>query len=423
MRRALSSIRFLFLGALAVSGWSARADDTTSYAVPLAALSELRSRLYADGVGFQFGYTPEIAYNVQGGGRHLTRNAEEFTLGASFNLEKLIALPNSTFQMTITERDGKNLSADAHLRTLQQVQEIYGGGQTWRWTQFWYDGIFFNHRLDLKLGRLGVGEDFMSFSCKFENLTFCGSLPGNIVSTWYNWPVSQWGARVKINLVRDWYIQAGAYQVNPSYLQTDNAFKPDDPSGRAGTLAPVELGWTPKFGRGELPGAYRVGVWYDDSSQPDVDQTPLVSSPGLKPLILHHENGYYAMMQQKITAVEGNSRRGLTLFANFVRASEDTAHIDQLVSLGLFYRGLFNTRPGDELGFGVGRTRVNSRLGLHLPEPVSLAHSEFPMELYYGVKAATWLTLRPNVQYIRNPGGFDYASCVVVIGLKANVNF
>ena len=419
--------RSLFLFTFAGLSLCARAEYVDFDNGPFGDWSGLHARLYEHGVSFRIGYIPEVAYNAQGGDKHLTRNAEQFTFALSFDLEKLVGMRNSTFQAVITERDGSNLSADARLGTLQEVQEIYGRGQTWRWTRFWYDGGFLNGAVDLKLGRLSAGENFMSFSCTFQNLSFCGSLPGNIVSTWYNWPVSQWGARLKLNFARQTYLEVGAYQVNPSYLQTNNGLKLNDPSGRIGTLMPVEVGWTPKWGKAELPGAYRAGVWYDDSDSPDVylaaDGAPLASSPGMQPLIRHHETGGYAMLQQQVTAVHGDLRRGLTLFANFVRASRDTARIDQLIDLGLFYTGPLSVRPQDDLGFAVGRTRVNSHAA-NLPGPgesTSAAGSEYPAELYYSVVATPWLTLRPNVQYIWHPGGLNTNPNVVVIGLKAIV--
>jgi porin len=429
--------RFLFLSAACCLSLSAKADDAhaPSYSESFLDFRALRARLADDGVRFRIGYTPELAYNAQGGDRHLTRNAEQFMFGLQLDLEKLLGIPTSIFQMVITERDGKNLSADANLGTLQQVQEIYGRGQTWRWTRFWYDGTYLDGGLDVKLGRLGVGEDFMSFSCSFQNLSFCGSLPGNIVSTWYNWPVSQWGSRVKVKFWKQAYVQVGAYQVNPSYLQTSNAFKLNNPSGRIGTLLPAELGWTPKLGSLELPGAYRIGVWYDNSDLPDVhfaaDGTSLALRPGLQPLVRHHETGGYAMLRQQVTAVGDNPGRGLTLFANYVTASHETATIDQLINLGVFYAGPFNARPQDDLGFAVGRTRANRRavdwqMNLSAPGQGGSAFvrgSEYPAELYYSIVVASWLTLRPNVQYVRHPGGLDNGPNVVVLGLKANVTF
>ena len=76
--------------------------------------------------------------------------------------------------------------------------------------------------LDWKVGRLGVGEDFASFACDFQNLTFCGSDPGNLVGNYiFNWPVSQWATRLKVALDDFGYVQIGAYDINPKYLNTD----------------------------------------------------------------------------------------------------------------------------------------------------------------------------------------------------------
>ena len=120
---------------------------------------------------------------------------------AMLDLEKLFGLKQATFKLAITDRNGDNLSSDANLQSLQQVQELYGRDQTWRWTQFWYQQKYLDGLVTWKIGRITEGEDFAAFSCEFTNLTFCGAQPGNIVgSYWYNWPVSQWATDVKISL-------------------------------------------------------------------------------------------------------------------------------------------------------------------------------------------------------------------------------
>ena len=97
------------------------------------------------------------------------------------------------------------------------IQEVYGRGQTWHMTQFWLNQSFLDNRVQWKIGRLTVGEDFASFSCDFQNLTFCGAQPGNLVgSYWVNWPTSQWATRLKVSTSEQTYVQAGVYQVNPN---------------------------------------------------------------------------------------------------------------------------------------------------------------------------------------------------------------
>src|SRR6185295_4920291 len=124
------------------------ADEVSPNQGVLGDWGGLRTQLYQKGVDFQLGFTTEAAYNTQGGDEKLLRNADQFNFGATFDLNKLVGLSGGTFQMTITDRNGDNLSADANLGTLMQVQEIFGRGSTFRWTQFWYDQLLFDKVVD-----------------------------------------------------------------------------------------------------------------------------------------------------------------------------------------------------------------------------------------------------------------------------------
>ncbi|WP_447413072.1 carbohydrate porin, partial [Clostridium perfringens] len=81
----------------------------------------------------------ESGYNFAGGTRNLLRETGQFDVGALLDLEKLAGLKGGAFQATVTWRRGDNLTADAGINALQQVQEIYGRGQTVRVTQLWYE--------------------------------------------------------------------------------------------------------------------------------------------------------------------------------------------------------------------------------------------------------------------------------------------
>ena len=79
------------------------------------------------------------------------------------------------------------------------------------------------------------------------------------------------------------------------------------------------------------------------------------------------------------------------------------------------------SRPLDEVTFALARTNVNARALLALAPGAARPDAEYAAELAYCIHAIDWLTLRPNVQYIANPGGFRDARDVVVIGLKASL--
>jgi porin len=395
-----------------------------------------RSDLYNDGIDFNVGYTTETAANLQGGTGQLVRYTDQLTFGTTLDLQKLAGLNNAKFQFTITDRNGRNLSDDGELDSLQQVQEVFGRGQTWRLTQLWYNQTYFNDVLDLKIGRLTEGEDFAAFSCEFMNLTFCGAPPGNLVGDyWFNWPVSQWAERLKANIAGFGYVMAGAYQVNPTYLTDKGAINFGSPAGTTGALIPVEIAWLPSFGSSvRLAGSYKFGAWYNTSDTADpVENTDgqLLALDGGMPLKHNGAWGAYLNVQQKLTNPSTvDPDRGLSAFFNFTYADPQTATLDNQIALGLFYTGLFDSRPKDRIGIAIGRTHVSGRVadseeaqnaaGLG---PVDVQHSEYAAEIYYNVNVYNGVYLQPDLQYVHNPGGIEQNTDAIILGLKTHVDF
>jgi porin len=394
--------------------------------------NELRSGLREGGIDLRVGYTSETATNVQGGDKELWRYADQWTFAATFDLTRLLAIDQAQFRIAITDRNGRDLSADAHLDDLQQVQEVYGNNETWYWTQFWYDQQYLDGKLDWKIGRLTEGEDFAAFSCEFLNFTFCGAAPGNIAgSFWYNWPVSQWATRLKVDVAGFGYVQVGAFEVNPDYLMTRYALDLADPPRATGVLAPLEIGWLPTFGRFE--GSYKIGAWYNSSKAPDVVENtngrPLALDGGL-PLIRHGEyGGYFNFLQRLTDAFTGDSTRGVRVFLNGVYADRRTSTLDSQIAAGALYTGPSTSRPDDEVGLAIGRTHVNSRVGdVETLEnvmgrgPVGVQNSEYVGELFYKVQATRCLALRPDVQYVHDPGGIAKNTNDLVVGVRVSVH-
>jgi porin len=395
----------------------------------------LRSRLRRAGLELSVGWTTETAYNARGGDRDIARYTDQFAFQAMLDLDRLLGLPDAKLQITFTDRNGDNLSDDARLGTLQQVQEVYGRGQTWRLTQLWYNQTYLNSLVDWKVGRLTVGEDFASFDCDFMNLTFCGSQPGNIVGDyWYNWPVSQWATRLKLNLPAATYAQVGVYQQNPGFLESHDAYLPNNPSGTKGALVPVELGWKPTLAGGTLAGSYKLGVWYNTASAHDVFEDKEGEPQVLTGRAFARRQGRYGLylnVEQQLTRPSAaDPKRGLSVFLNAAQADKRTSTLDNQVAAGLLYVGPFAARPLDGLGLAVGRTEVNDRVtrGQRLQNkaglgPVPIQGPEYAAELFYSLHVIRGMTLRPNVQYVHDPGGTSENSDAVILGLKTVIDF
>lgn len=398
-----------------------------------------RTELLQEGVDFRFNYLMETASNLAGGYNTSTtaRYSDQQTFGVDFDLQKLLDWKNAEIQLTITNRDGQNLSgqvADPRTGMLSSTQEGYGRGETWRLTQFWLRKGLFGDMLDIKAGRVTVGEDFDNVDSKFQNFAFstgaqAGHWRGN---HWYNWPVSQWGGRLRINFTPEVFMQVGFYNQNQyNYNRGDGfrfEFRPTE-----GNLVPVELGWKPQFGADKLPGNYRLGYYYSSTNDNVYGSWRRGGFENTA-----HSYGGYLLAQQQLTTQGGSRNRGISLILQAVLNDHQTAKTDNYQSIVLTWRGPFDARPQDEIGLGVGRIHINStysrmrsnqnnlhgEIDYNSPAYIPVQDgSEYNYEVYYNLQATKWLQIRPNLQYISAPGAVRQVDDALVGGLSANISF
>ncbi|MBV4537634.1 MULTISPECIES: carbohydrate porin [Pseudomonas] len=403
-----------------------------------------RTELLEQGYDFTLGYTGEMGSNLHGGYDHdrTARYSDQFTFGSHLDLEKILGWHDTEVQLTITERHGQNISNDRindpRVGGFTSAQEVWGRGQTWRLTQMWIKQKYFDGALDVKFGRFGEGEDFNSFPCDFQNLAFCGSQVGNWVGgIWYNWPVSQWALRVRYNLSDSLYAQVGVFEQNPSNLESGNGFKLSG-SGTQGAVMPIELVWSPRVNG--LKGEYRAGYYYSNAKAQDVlkdsnGQPAAISGAAYRSSSSKH--GMWLGVQQQVTSLASDQSRGLSLFANATVHDKKTNAIDNYVQAGVVYKGPFDARAKDDIGFALARVHVNpgyrknARLANQVaglddydnPGFLPVQDTEYSAELYYGIHLADWLTVRPNLQYIRHPGGVSQVDDALIGGLKIQSSF
>ncbi|MFH7348917.1 carbohydrate porin [Acinetobacter variabilis] len=383
-----------------------------------------RTELAQQGVKFEANLLTDTAYLADGG---RNEGADPLTsaqlwLGTQLDMEKLAGWDGVTVRAVATARQGQSTS----VRDLQgdaaqwaNVQGTFGrGNQDSRLTELSIEKNYKDQGLSIKAGRLGLGMDFNVMACDFASTAFCaaqmGKWQGNI---WMNTPVAQWGARVKQQLNSDVAVQVGVYEFNPDNgngtkegqgwsLDTDNA---------DGVTIPAEVIWTPKSLVNGLPGSYRVGGMYNTAD--DVANQKDVANP------TDAKNRTFAgwlAVEQQLTST-GSGRQGLHSFANFTWHDRDTNKVDNSQQLGLKYIGLVDSQPNDILGLAVNRVHVNDRFADS--RPVYDASAEYNIELNYSYNATKWLMLRPNLQYVINPGSSNQVDNALVLGLTTRVIF
>lgn len=423
---------------LCTSAWSAQA------AAPLAESSGdffhrttlagdwngARALLAERGVSFVGSEVVDAVYNTSGGTHDAGRAAGQFLLGITVDTEKAWGHPGGKLQLTVTNRHGNNLAVDTGMGLLQPMQSIYGRGEIWRLTDFWYEQSFNEGATALKVGRLTHGEDYGATPCgNISNVTLCGPASSQIVGTYlYNSPVSSWGMRLRQRIAPQLHLNIGVIESNPDNLRDSHGFYLRH-AGATGTIYAAELQWTPVFGaRRDLPGTYKVGGWYDTSNADDISRDPNGAYPwasGLAAARVGHHAGVHANVQQQLIAPREDGAHGLSVVANLALADRATNKLRGKAAVILSYSGPLPGRPQDDVTFGVGQVFVNSRVTASqaAQNAVELRsgspqRAETAAELNYGYKVSPALTLRPGVQFVRHPGGRRDQQDVVAASLK-----
>lgn len=397
----------------------------------LGTFGGVRDDLYRAGIRMDGSFDYQTSTNLQGGPYQSLRGAGQLAVRSAVDMDRLAGLAGGTFNVALTYRFGRGLTADQQFGVLQQTEEVFGRGRIPRLTQLSYTQRF-GEFVDLKFGRLPVSSDFAGFACEFQNLTFCGNQPGNLVGNyWYNWPISQYAARLRLGNTSTGYLMAGIYQVNPRDLQDGFNF---DPSGAVGALAIVEAAAFPTLPPFSYPGSYTVGAWYQTGGGPDLflnrDGLPLAVAGGV-PIANRERSGLYGVAVQELYRPDpANPLSSLTAFVRVTMANSSTSFIDRQETIGLVYKGFWAERPFDWIGIGIGQSHASRGLGQSVQVANLLDGGVRPipgyeraLEVFYSLALCSDVVVRPNIQFINRPGGVAGRTDIVVFGVKSGVTF
>ena len=399
-----------------------------------------RQQLENKGYKFTASIMSQAATNLDGGynDSNTLENAGQLTLGANFDLNKIAGWEDTTAAIMITKRDGNALTLerikDPRSSALGNSQEIYGRGKIWRLTQAWIKKGFDDNTVQVKIGRMGMSDDFNSSQCEFQNLLLCGGQLGkSIGSIWYNWPVGLWGANVKYQFAPEWTLGLGVYEVNPDNIKTksnSDGFNLDMNNVKGATI-PVELAWKPKLAAfNGLAGEYKVGALYSTADANDV------GTAGKEHTSKH---SFWINTQQQLTQRENDPKRGLFASFNAVVNDKATTTVQSTQQLAVWYKGAFDGRPNDSIGFGLANYLVNDRVrdrqiatnesrgyydyDAFATNYIPIQRDELNVELNYTYQWSPAVMLRPNIQYIHQPAGVKEVDDAWVAGLTMRLNF
>ena len=319
-------------------------------------------------------FVGEAAANPSGGLQRGTAFASEFMLGADVDFAKLTGA-GGTLHITFTMREGSSLSANT-LGNIFTVQEFGGDGLTPRPTEFSYEQAFAKGKVVAIAGRVITENDFAvspvywgdSLYCTFQNNGICGT-PISILDQQrvrcLSASARRGCARVKVMPTSNFYVETGAYQVNPSYGLRGHGFDLST-TGDSGTYYPLELGFKLNDYNGTSMGNIRIGGYYDTSSgfgvQNQITRFVAPNSPAIAmlPNVPYAGRwGYWLQADHLLSGSAKKHERGIAAFASLIYGEILEPHC--LVSSAMLRHRRARHVPRPRRRHGLARLRIRQR--------------------------------------------------------------
>ena len=383
----------------------------------------LRTKLEDLGVKPTLSVISDFAWNSLGGRSEGATAPTSTELVILFDLDKIFGLEGGTFMLQGLERFGESLSED-HIGNTFRVQQNFGF-QTYRLVNAAYRQQLFDDRLEFRIGRFATGDDFLLswYNYGLMSQAFCATPAGIFLNapgmTAYS---GTWAALVKMKPTAQSYVQAGAYNGDPTVREVRHHgvdFSMDGP-----LFAIAETGYQINglSGDNQLLGNYKFGSWYDGAQFTNFESG--VRTRG--------SWGFYGLFDQVLVPLGSpGSNRGLGIFGSVIIAAD--SEIQQLplfFTAGLSARGIFDARPRDALSFGVASGYFSKELQ-RAQQSGRLSAPDGGTQDYEAVIDLTYrfdimnsaLFIQPDFQYIINPGGTGNLKNTVVIGSQFGINF
>ncbi|MDR3557534.1 MAG: carbohydrate porin [Syntrophobacteraceae bacterium] len=421
----------------------------------LGDMGGLRTMLGDHGITFSLSETSEVLGNVTGGVKLGWDYEGATTMSLNLDADKAFGWKGGTFFVSALQLHGRGLSAD-YLYNINTVSGIEAQRTTRLW-DLWYQQAFAGGKADVKIGQIGIDQEFIVSQCCGLYLNSAMGWPVLAAQDLYAggpaFPLATPAVRFRVQPNDSVTLLAGVFDDNPpgGPFDDDDQLRDAEASGTRFNMTtgalfisevqyainPPPTGDACKSATG-LPGTYKLGAWYDSAKFPDKRFNASGGWLAEGGIARMDRNNFsiYGIADQAIWR-EASGPRMVSVFSRLIGAPPDRNFIDWSLNSGINLKALLPGRGDDTLGIGYGWAHISravadfdrdSSLG-SFPHPVR--DTESFIEVTYQCQIAPWLIIQPDLQYIMNPGGgilnplnpSHLIGNELVAGLRTIINF
>ena len=361
-----------------------------------------RSFLKEHGIEYDIIYTGEFMANLDGG----IQTGQDYMGDIGFHLQLNTNdagwWDDGTFYVHLQNSHGRGIT-DRFVGDFQYLSNI-DTEQMNQVSQFWYKHTFLDEKVWFKLGKMDSNDDFafVDYGGNFINSSpgFSPTIP--LVT----FPDPDWGFVFGIAPI-DWFsMNMGVYQGHPDGGRTigqtlDNLYGP------MGMIEPAF-----HYSIAGLPGTFRIGGWWNGDKFTHFDMHAPVTGE------VDGNYGFYATFDQEIWKENQDQKedtQGIGMFGQYGYTPADRSQAEHYAGAGLQWTGAIPSRDKDVMSMGVFHVDFSGEAGFN-------QSGETSIEFDYTYQALGWMSIKPVIQYIVNPGGMGNEDALVM-GLRWEIVF
>jgi porin len=348
-----------------------------------------RDRLAERGVEVDAALIVDASKNISGGASSAGTFRHLFDFSIGLDIGPLAGVEGGYFFADFQTQEGRDGSVETG--DLQAYSNIDADDFTALY-EVWYQQTLFDGRVRIKVGKMDANADFAFVE---HGGGFIHSSPGfsPTLFTLPTYPDPAFGAVGFVGEAGGLYAGAGVF---------DGALQEGVPTGTRGPATlfgePADLFFIGEagyaWGGGQadlLPGRITFGAWHHTGDFARFDggtQSRTTGAYLVVDQLLYRENP------------GAGDDQGLGLFLQAGWADPQLSLIEHHVGAGVQWVGLVPGRDRDTAGLMVSWAGLTDAPGAGLTQ-----EAETAVELFYDIRLGRHLSLKPDLQYIANPGG------------------
>lgn len=349
----------------------------------------LRPRLEELGIALEADLTFDHSHNLDGGINRGSATRHLFNFNLTLDTQRLGLWDNATFFLNFQQIDGPGIGDE--VGDVQGLDNMDADGRA-QLSEIWYEHLFAEETLRIRLGKIDANSEFAFADRAGEFLnSSMGFSPTIFVFPSY--PDPAFGFTLFTYPTESLYAGIGVFDGSGQEGITTGSRGPSTVFGGPGDLFYIaEVGVMWSNDDQTLEGRLGGGVWFHDG-----DFTTFAATTD------DHATGFYLVFDQMLwreNPGDDDDAQGLACFFQYGYADEQVSSVAHHFGGGVTWTGLIPDRNEDVLGLGVSAAILSDEAGAGFTDTAETA-----VELFYRIQLTPYLSVKPDLQYIANPGG------------------